>query len=537
MHHSEFLALVADAADLFDRPQSKYFELPSAGARIENDHPRALSRTDEWRISARPRLRDSQRLPPWAMDLRELLKHASDTKLPDGRSLLHRLCAIGVRHARASLASRLSARLREQLAPQARAKLEAHLHKRLVQATKPCFDVYLEASRLASCSVAGSPRRTKTPGEQFSINGHSVPLERLFRSFPALARLWLTIIRDWRLMIVEFSRRLDRDQRSIERIFFGDSDTGPVLDLTIGLSEPHRGGRTVIALQFAKGRLIYKPRSGHGEREWFNMLRWMNNHGFQLSFQCARTLLGVRHSWMESFEPAPCKSTHAAKRFYQRLGAMIYVAHSFRMVDCHRDNLIAAGEHPMLIDGETFFHPIDSESGETNLSVLFRTGFLPLPRGAPGAQYPSSPLCGKPGPHNPTLNGTMIKPSEYREALLRGFGLAQSFLVQRRRSHARRIARLRKLRWRWLPRATVRYLELCEHTIQPGALCSPVARALTLAKLCGTPKINPATARREISAIARLDVPYFSHRPTRLGRKRDNQWDGPRLHLARIKFF
>ena len=65
---------------------------------------------------------------------------------------------------------------------------------------------------------------------------------------------------------------------------------GPIVDLRCGLSDPHNEGRTVMLLQFAAGSVIYKPRPGDGEWEWFSFLHGMNALSFHPRLRAARVL-------------------------------------------------------------------------------------------------------------------------------------------------------------------------------------------------------------------------------------------------------
>src|SRR6185312_10755503 len=69
-----------------------------------------------------------------------------------------------------------------------------------------------------------------------------------------------------------------------------------------------------------------------------------------------------------------------------RQGAYLTLLHVLEATDLHHENLIAAGEHPMLVDLETIFHPrvlMDNllGTGEPACEVLehsvVRVGLLP----------------------------------------------------------------------------------------------------------------------------------------------------------------
>jgi lantibiotic modifying enzyme len=425
-------------------------------------------------------------------EIRALVDHASLVRSNRSATLLEQLCCVGVSFAEMGL--RLRPDHRQQLAPKARRSLASHLHKRLREATAPALSVYLHAAEAAARALA---LQTDVP-----LRTH---LLRLFASFPALAPLWLALIANWRAATAELLRRLARDRTAIERTFFA---LGEVIDLRAGLSDPHAGGRTVMELRFRAGGLIYKPRPGHGERAWFDALRWLNSRGFEPPFRTLCILERQNHCWMEVASATPARSLAGVRRFYQRAGAMLALADRLGAVDCHRDNIIAAGEHPVLVDAETLLHPRNG-SGHSS-SRLFETGFLPLPPGAPGAEYRASGLSAAAGPHLPMSHGEISDPADYRAELLEGFRLASSILASA--EFSRRVARLRKLRWRRIYRPTIDYDRISAESVLPDALRAAGERTARIAQRCARAGVSGRVLREELAAISQLDVPYFTGR-------------------------
>ncbi len=58
-------------------------------------------------------------------------------------------------------------------------------------------------------------------------------------------------------------------------------------------------------------------------------------------------------------------------RFYQRQGGYLALLYALEATDFHFENLIAAGEHPILIDLESLFHP-HSQISMTAADILNR---------------------------------------------------------------------------------------------------------------------------------------------------------------------
>src|SRR5262249_13080807 len=159
--------------------------------------------------------------------------------------------------------------------------------------------------------------------------------------------------------------------------------------------------------------------------------------------------------------------------FYRRQGAYLALLYALEATDFHNENLIAAGEHPVLIDLESLFHPRaggqdlsaaeDPISQTMSYSVL-RVLLLPgrifgggesegidiSGLGGAGGQLspkatPDLEASGTdemhfvrrrqrlPGSQNrPNLNGAEVDPLEYTEVLVAGFGDMYRLLLRHR---------------------------------------------------------------------------------------------------------
>ena len=125
-----------------------------------------------------------------------------------------------------------------------------------------------------------------------------------------------------------------------------------------GLSDPHRGGRQVFAVTFANGRrLIYKPKDMGIDVAYNALLTWLNAAGAPITLRPLLVLDRQTHGWVECADPAPCADRAAVTRYYHRAGALMCLVHLLQGSDCHAENLIAAGEDPVLVDCETLLDP------------------------------------------------------------------------------------------------------------------------------------------------------------------------------------
>lgn len=216
-------------------------------------------------------------------------------------------------------------------------------------------------------------------------------LLRFFREYPVLARYLATTLSQWVDSAREFLLRLQADQAELANRFNHGQPLGPVTRLDPGLSDPHRGGRMALRAHFAAGvRLIYKPKRIMAEAAYWNLLGWINRNAELLPFRTLQALDCGAYGWVEEIEPRPCRDQREVEAYYHRAGMLLGLIYALEGTDCHQENLIAAGEHPVLIDHETLFQPhiryfgSPGEEGPLTLAgqffyadSVFRTGMLP----------------------------------------------------------------------------------------------------------------------------------------------------------------
>jgi lantibiotic modifying enzyme len=433
---------------------------------------------------------------------------------------LQRLCEGGARYGMETLEEALSPEVRRHLSGRARRRLKNDLRRTLARITRPCFALQSKAFHFAFEALHRheTASLTKIPEARFTGTKLSDRLFSMFQKFPVLARLWSQLICQWRDHITDAFARLAQDRGAISRTFFSGRSTSKIIDLRCSLSDPHKRGRTVMRLRFESGSIIYKPRPGNGEGDWHKFICWINAQSFQPKLRGARVLPRECYCWMQWVEPAACKNQAAARRFYRRLGGMIAAACILRAVDCHRDNLIASGEYPVLVDAETLWHTSFGGNAKTPTEALCETGFLAKSDRRSSWEYRSSVLAEtSPGGHTPRIGSKPLRAQRYHTEIISGFRKAWSSILGtagRRAAVVRRVQRLCERERRWIYWSTRNYDAIRRASVQPDALRSGIERDLLIARLCHRKGVSSAIIRGETDALKRLDIPYFARRIT-----------------------
>jgi len=216
-------------------------------------------------------------------------------------------------------------------------------------------------------------------------------LTAFLADYPVLAADVVALLRNWVRARLELAERLIADLPAIREKLGPLEEPGQPSEIDLGAGDLHAGGRSVARLTFEGGqRVVYKPRSLGAERHFQDVLRWFNDRGLQPTLRTLWVLDRGEYGWVEFVSPQECEDGAALGRFYTRMGAFLLVLHTLGASDMHFENIIAAGEHPVMIDLEALFHvlvkdaPLDAagrSQGAADLmhSSVLGVGLLPSP--------------------------------------------------------------------------------------------------------------------------------------------------------------
>ena len=172
-----------------------------------------------------------------------------------------------------------------------------------------------------------------------------------------LARLLAQCTEQWLQVVPQVLERLDTDAANIAQSLLSRDCLPPIARAVAGVSDPHRGGQTVILFQLVTGEwFVYKPRPVDPEIAFASLLAWVSQHA-ALELRHIHTLQCDGYGWQEYVQSQPCRSPEEVQRYFQRAGMLLCLMYVFGGNDCHADNILAHGEHPVLIDLETFLYP------------------------------------------------------------------------------------------------------------------------------------------------------------------------------------
>jgi len=382
----------------------------------------------------------------------------------------------------------------------------------------------------------------------------------ILREYPVLARQCMLAIAQWVAASLEFLQRLCEDWQALRTTFCPADDTGALVEVTGGISDNHRDGRSVLLAKFHSGlRLVYKPRSVAADVHFQELLAWLNDRGANPQFKTLQVVDRGSYGWAEFAAKQSCHSVTEVERFYQRQGGYLALLYALSATDFHLENLIAAGEHPVLIDLETLFQPrMRATDLQQAHEVAHRTlhdsalavGLLPFLAWS-NADSPGIDLSGLGGvanqlsPHReprwegvgtdkmrlirkrlplegaqnrPSLNDSEVDVLAYTNALVEGFSGIYNLLRKHRNeflSDQGPVASFAHDEVRVILRPTHTYAVLLHESFHPDVLRNALDRERLFDRLWGPVEMQPWLAKvipAEREDLQNGDIPLFTTR-------------------------
>ncbi|WP_432994161.1 type 2 lanthipeptide synthetase LanM family protein [Dactylosporangium sp. CA-233914] len=400
----------------------------------------------------------------------------------------------------------------------------------------------------------------------------------LFDEYPVLARLLAQRAGRAVATAAEFFERWHADRALL-------AVGGEVAAVRFGHGDLHQGGRSVAVAELSTGeRIVYKPRPQAVHAAFNTLLEWLNATVAGLDLRTLRVVDRGTHGWVEFAERADCAGPADFDRYYRRLGALMAVLHATDAADIHFENLIAAGDQPVVVDLETLFHqrlPVpagrldaDDPAARVLDASVVRLGVLPiLVRGAegtvdfgalggdPAASLPFASATWQddgtdtmrvvrrtvefPGGQNrPSAGGSVANPLLHLPALIAGFRESYRAIEGNRAGFTARLESFAAVEVRMVLRPTQTYSTLLSEGNHPDVLRDALDFDRHLGLLWADCEQQPALAAivpHELADLWAGDVPLFTTRPgsrdlwTSRGERLPSVFDAGGLDAARAK--
>lgn len=429
-----------------------------------------------------------------------------------------------------------------------------NLSNQFLQLAARTLTLELNVSRLREELVGDSPEERFESFVAIKLRDLD-GLNAFYEEYIVLARLLATRTLYFINNIVRFIERYVSDVKTLQNIFGLEQLT--LLEMELGLGDSHEHGQSVIEISFLETttRLIYKPKSLQVSLQVHELLNWFNQKDFKHPFATYRIIDCNEYCWEEKVLGLACEDTEELRRHHYRLGGLLGVMYLLKGTDLHFENIIASGEHPLIIDYETLFqnHLADVFEDSAEVQAKFKmvdsvlgTGLLPtlgfkshdgkgiemsgiggsvqeLPfpvlqserENTDEMRFVTKPYWTEEKANRPSLKGSNIQTSDYVEEIVEGFTNVYSIAMQHNDELRENIDKFSKLKIRHILRSTNFYANFLTDTNHPNFLREAYSREMILDRMYFShyPSMIVAAEKRE---LINGDVPYFYTTPSSL---------------------
>jgi type 2 lantibiotic biosynthesis protein LanM len=397
-------------------------------------------------------------------------------------------------------------------------------------------------------------------------------LQTLTDMYPVLRRHLWTTVDNWHASSRELLTRVAVDHQLLAETFDLPADA-QLTGIQPGLSDPHRGGRSVAILTFASKSaawpatpcaVVYKPKDLRADAAYQQLISELPAPSAADGPLRGLTVLPrAGYGYMEYLGHEVCATADELRAFYRNAGRLTAVLYVLGANDCHNENLIAHHGQLVLVDAETAFQgvmrlPVIDRRSLTARSELqariadsvINIGLLPqwyfvgrerIPRdvSALGISAPMTERVRATGwialntdgmasgnvesparlPTSlPVGIGSASRLSEFAEEYCDGFACQLAAVATARPawlSYDGYLARFRNYRSRFIRRPTWVYLWMRRQLCEPAALTGDEDQRRALAGCLRGPDSGGADDESLLAAetaqLGRLDVPFFEH--------------------------
>lgn len=378
-------------------------------------------------------------------------------------------------------------------------------------------------------------------------------IDACFEKYPELYRCVQEKIQFVTDYYQEVIHNFEQDKSEISRTIC-NREINKIIKIDGGVGDTHCQGKQVLKLTLDNGeKILYKPHSLRNEVIFSELLQWLAGRTGIIQKQY-NVLSRETYGWSKVVEYQECKSNKAVKRFYQRMGAQLFLAYILNTRDLHCENLIVAGEYPVFIDLESLVFTSNDEKGykvqeeiyeRLQGSVLY-TGILPVyhwdrngggidasaiggggkqkyPFRIPRVEYPetSNMYLGYVYPtieeakNKVILHGEKIIPNQYTREVVEGFEKAyKAVLAEKAIFRDMVIKKLEHSKSRYIHADTQKYSMLLSASYHPTLLRNRENRYRFFKDFYFERKLDEEERRiieEEIHSMMQGDIPYFEY--------------------------
>lgn len=284
-------------------------------------------------------------------------------------------------------------------------------------------------------------------------------------------------------------------------------------------------GLSVELKQVGENIYISKPRNANTEIAMQTFLLRLEEKGFLYIPGTVNIIHNENNlHYVEVIDHLSVQSVSEISLYYRRSGALLFLAYLFSSIDLHRENIIAHGAFPTLIDYETLFTGMTQSdlelTGKSLVSSVYASQLLPYWKRYDGNDFDMGGLSGTGTLDDKDGNILYFKEEpvfiyQYVSDVLEGFSYAYDFALENRGLFEEGIALFNECSFRVILRPTQVYLSI-GRIIKKAAENDREKLARALLERAYLNDIDPnriekaeKVLKAEIEAVLQEEVPLF----------------------------
>lgn len=370
--------------------------------------------------------------------------------------------------------------------------------------------------------------------------------------YPVLERCIKECISRNVVFFSEMLKRLVKDKSEIEKHILGGDLFDKLIDVEYENADAHMSGKRVTRLKLNNDKtIIYKPHNINNEK-WFNGLLACISDKCSIDMYFPKMIIGEGYGWIEHVEYYGCKNEDELKRYYLRIGVILFVTYLLGSGDLHFENMIARGEYPIIVDLEVltkvkrkqhkvkksiisdfleesvlytgilpYYHWNDNGKG-VDLSAIAGGGnnetffYVPVLKysNTKNMQIQYAPAKIGESKNRAMLNDIFIQPSVYEKEIVKGFETAYTYVLGNKGEIRYWIDTMNSLKSRYLVADTQKYAMLLSTSYHPMVMHDAADREFLMYSLWKGRSLRNVTEQKivngEIYDLLNGDIPYFS---------------------------
>ena len=375
--------------------------------------------------------------------------------------------------------------------------------------------------------------------------------QELFSKYPVLERcLWECVKRNT-IFFSEVVERLEEDKKEIEKHILQGKRFDKIESINGNHSDPHFSGRKVLQLRLDNGKsIVYKPRDLENEK-WFGEFLTFLGKECGIKIYVPQMITRDGYGWVECVEQRECVNYKKLKRYYYRIGINLFASYLLGTNDIHCENLIAAGEYPIIVDLENLCKGIPKKKHSENNAIKYNfqnsvlsSGILPyyhwhqkgegidlsalaggddskLPFKIPIIKNPNTEdmyvgyehIKLKKKKNHALLKGMFISPDKFEKEISDGFSAAFEYTLNNKEEVRKWLTKIETGKSRYLIGDTQKYSMLLSSSYHPMVMKDAADREFLLYSLWIDRDFDNDSDCKivdaEIYDLLNNDIPYF----------------------------